>query len=34
MKAKKLMLAMTVVAMCAASCGTKKEEPKTLVLYY
>lgn len=28
------MLAMTVVAMCAASCGTKKEEPKTLVLYY
>ena len=34
MKAKKLMLAMTVVAMCAASCGTKKEEPKTLVLCY
>ena len=34
MKAKKLMLAMTVVAMCAASCGTKKEEPKMLVLYY
>lgn len=29
-----MMLAMTVVAMCAASCGTKKEEPKTLVLYY
>ena len=28
------MLAMTIVAMCAASCGTKKEEPKTLVLYY
>ena len=30
----KLMLAMTVVAMCAAGCGNKKEEPKTLVLYY
>lgn len=30
----KLMLAMTIVAMTAASCGTKKEEPKTLVLYY
>ena len=30
----KLMLALTVVAMAAASCGTKKEEPKTLVLYY
>ena len=28
------MLAMTVVAMAAASCGAKKEEPKTLVLYY
>ena len=28
------MLAMTIVAMCAAGCGTKKEEPKTLVLYY
>ena len=34
MKTKKFMLAMTIVAMCAASCGTKKEEPKTLVLYY
>ena len=34
MKTKNLMLAMTVVAMCAASCGTKKEESKTLVLYY
>ncbi|MBO7100447.1 MAG: NAD(P)H-dependent oxidoreductase [Bacteroidales bacterium] len=34
MKISKMMLAMTVVAMCAASCGTKKEEPKTLVLYY
>ena len=28
------MLAMTIVAMCTASCGAKKEEPKTLVLYY
>ncbi len=34
MKTTKLMLAMTIVAMCAASCGTKKESPKTLVLYY
>ena len=34
MKATKLILAMTIVAMGAASCGTKKEEPKTLVLYY
>lgn len=34
MKTKKLMLAMTVVAMCAAGCGSKKEESKTLVLYY
>jgi len=34
MKKFNLMLAMTIVAMCAASCGTKKEEPKTLVLYY
>ena len=34
MRTKNLMLAMTVVAMCAASCGTKKEESKTLVLYY
>ncbi|MBP5677821.1 MAG: flavodoxin domain-containing protein [Bacteroidales bacterium] len=34
MKKFKLMLAMTVVAMAAASCGTKKEEPKMLVLYY
>ena len=25
---------MTIVAMCTASCGAKKEEPKTLVLYY
>ncbi|MBR4505575.1 MAG: NAD(P)H-dependent oxidoreductase [Bacteroidales bacterium] len=30
----RLMLAMTIVAMCAASCGSKNEEPKTLVLYY
>lgn len=29
-----LLLAMTIVAMTAVSCGTKKEEPKTLVLYY
>ena len=29
-----MMLAMTIVAVCAASCGTKKEESKTLVLYY
>ena len=34
MKTKNLLLAMTVVAMTAASCGTKKEESKTLVLYY
>ena len=34
MKTMKLMLAMTIVAMTAASCGTTKEEPKTLVLYY
>ena len=34
MKTMKLMLAMTIVAMTAASCGAKKEEPKTLVLYY
>lgn len=34
MKTMKLMLAMTVVAMCAAGCGNKKEESKTLVLYY
>lgn len=34
MKSTKLILAMTVVAMCAAGCGTKKEAPKTLVLYY
>jgi flavodoxin len=34
MKTMKLMLAMTVVAMCAAGCGSKKEETKTLVLYY
>lgn len=34
MKTTKLILAMTIVAMAAASCGTKKEEPKTLVLYY
>ncbi|MBR6442003.1 MAG: NAD(P)H-dependent oxidoreductase [Bacteroidales bacterium] len=30
----KLMLALTVVAMTAASCGTKNEAPKVLVLYY
>lgn len=34
MKTMKLMLAMTVVAMCATGCGNKKEESKTLVLYY
>lgn len=34
MKTTKLILAMTIVAICAASCGTKKEAPKTLVLYY
>lgn len=30
----KLMLALTVVAMTAASCGPKKEAQKVLVLYY
>lgn len=34
MKKMKLMLALTVVAMTAASCGTKKDAPKVLVLYY
>ena len=34
MKTMKLMLAATIVAMTAAGCGTKKEEPKMLVLYY
>ena len=34
MKRFNLILAMTIVAMCTASCGAKKEEPKTLVLYY
>ena len=34
MKTTKLILAMTIVAMTAAGCGTKKEENKTLVLYY
>lgn len=34
MKPMKLMLALTVVAMTAASCGTKNEAPKVLVLYY
>ena len=34
MKTTKLILTMTVVAMAAASCGTKQEAPKTLVLYY
>ncbi len=34
MKTMKLMLAMTAVAMCAACGGAKKEETKTLVLYY
>ena len=33
MKATKLMLAMTIAAMGVASCSTKKEESKTLVLY-
>lgn len=30
----KLMLAATIVAMTAAGCGCKKDEPKMLVLYY
>ena len=30
----KLMMALTVVAMAAASCGQKKEDPKMLVVYY
>lgn len=34
MKTIKLMLVATIVAMTAAGCGTKKEEPKMLVLYY
>ena len=34
MKTTKLILAATLVAMTAASCGAKKEAPKTLVLYY
>lgn len=34
MKKFNLMLAMTILAMTAVSCGSKKEEPKTLVLYY
>ena len=34
MKTMTLMLALTVVAMTAASCGTKNEAPKVLVLYY
>jgi len=34
MKTMKLMLAATIVAMTVAGCGTKKEEPKMLVLYY
>ena len=35
MKKFNLILAMTVVAMGAASCGSNKnEESKTLVLYY
>lgn len=34
MKTMKLMMALTVVAMAAASCGQKKEDPKMLVVYY
>ena len=34
MRKMSLLLAMTIVAMGATSCGTKKEESKTLVLYY
>lgn len=34
MKRFNMMLAMTVVAMTAVSCSPKKEESKTLVLYY
>lgn len=34
MKNMKLMMALTVVAMSAASCGTKSEPAKVLVLYY
>ena len=29
-----MIMAMTIVALCAASCGSKKEESRTLVLYY
>lgn len=34
MKKMNLMLALTIVAMTAVSCGPKKEAPKVLVLYY
>ena len=34
MKTIKLILAVAIVAMTTAYCGTKKEETKTLVLYY
>lgn len=34
MKTMKLMLAMTIVAMAAAGCGSKKAGEKVLVLYY
>jgi flavodoxin len=33
-KTTKFILAATIVAMTAASCGNKQEAPKTLVLYY
>lgn len=34
MKTMKLMLAVTIVAMAAAGCGSKKAGEKVLVLYY
>lgn len=34
MKTTRLILAMTFAAMSVASCGSKEETPKTLVLYY
>lgn len=34
MRTLKMLLAVSFAAMAVASCGTKKEEPKMLVLYY
>ncbi|MBO7489718.1 MAG: NAD(P)H-dependent oxidoreductase [Bacteroidales bacterium] len=34
MKTLKLILAVAITALMSACCGTKNEEPKTLVLYY